>query len=415
MSERLRRELILLDAVAVGLGAIIGAGIFVVIGTAIGVAGAALPTAVLIAAATASFNALSSAQLAARYPTSGGTYEYGIELLSPWAGFGAGWMFLVSKFAAGGTVALGFGHYMARVVPSLEPRATGVALVALLTLANCFGIRKAGLLNRLIVVLVIGALLVFVFAGFGSIRPENLVFWSGDWKGILEGAGLMFFAFTGYARIATLAEEVRDAPRTIPRAIIITLVGAAALYILVSVVALGVAGSLRLSGNPTPLETAAHELPQAGAASVILFGAIVALAGVLLSQVLGISRVMLAMGRRGDAPSVLSAVSARHHVPTNAILATGGIIALITLVGRLEVVLSAASFSILIYYGITNAAALRLSPEHRLFSPWVAWAGLTACIVLAVSLDGGIIAAGLGLLATGLILRFIFRKLTKAA
>jgi basic amino acid/polyamine antiporter, APA family len=255
----LRRDLTLLSAVAVGLGAIIGAGIFVVIGVAAGVAGPAFLIGLLIAGIVATFNALSSAQLAARFPHSGGTYEYGHQMLHPWLGFTAGWMFLASKLAAGGTVALGFAGYLAALVPGIPERLTAVGVILLLTLVNYFGIKKTGWLNIAIVAISIFTLLYFIFSGIPAFSPGNLrPFAPAGVGGVLQSAALLFFAYTGYARLATLGEEVSEPRKTIPRAIMLALAIAALLYFFTALIAVGGAGAEAMSGSPSPLETAAQ-------------------------------------------------------------------------------------------------------------------------------------------------------------
>lgn len=404
----LRRDLGFWDAVGVGLGAIIGAGIFVVIGVAAGMAGPALILGLAIAAGVAMCNALSSAELAARYPSSGGTYEYGYELLNPWAGFAAGWMFLASKLAAGGTVALGFGAYLAVLFPAVDARIAGVLAVAGLTIANLFGIRKVGLLNLLIVAVTVGVLLAFVVVGMPHVQTENLRPIKPG--AILPSAALLFFSYTGYARIATLAEEVREPERTIPRAIIASLLIAVVLYGLVALVAVGTVGASELASSSAPLQTAALAFSGSSLGTVLVVGATTAMLGVLLSQVLGISRMMLAMARRRDLHSVLDRVSDRHAVPGFAIVATGVIIALLAAFGSLPFVAAAASFTILLYYTVTNLAAIRLPKAHKRFSPWVARIGLVSCLVLALSLEVEVFAIGLGILALGALVRLGRRK-----
>jgi APA family basic amino acid/polyamine antiporter len=244
MEATLKKVLHLKDAIAVGLGAIIGAGIFVVTGVAAGVAGPAFLVGLLIAGLVASFNALSSAQLAAVYPQSGGTYEYGYRLLNPALGFSAGWMFLLSKLSAAGIVAIGFGSYFHQLVPYFPPMVYSVAAIILLTLANLAGIRKAGLVNTLIVLVTLLSLIYFVFGGIGSVESRNFTpFAPFGIRGIAESAAILFFAFTGYARIATLAEEVVEPKKTIPRAVIITILTAIILYAAVSFIAVGTIGA----------------------------------------------------------------------------------------------------------------------------------------------------------------------------
>lgn len=410
----LRRDLGLLDAVGIGLGAIIGAGIFVVTGVAAGVAGPSFLVGLLLAGGAATCNALSSAQLAATYPQAGGTYEYGYRLLHPWLGFAAGWMFLASKLAAGGTVALGFGSYLARLAPGVSPQAAAVAAVLVLTLANYFGIRKAGRLNTAIVAVTLLALAGFVLAGAPSFNPDHLrPFAPAGARGVLESAALLFFAYTGYARVATLGEEVSEPKKTIPRAIILALASSAVLYAAVALVATGAVGAAALAETRAPLERAAAAFAWPGMRWVVTAGAATAMLGVLLSQILGISRMLFAMARRRDLPATLEHVHRVHAVPDRGVWLTGAFIAAVALLGTLEWVVAAAAFTILLYYGITNVAALRMAPEDRLFPAWVPMVGLALCVVLAGSLKPPTIAGGLGLLVIGFAARGVLKAWTR--
>jgi basic amino acid/polyamine antiporter, APA family len=404
----LKRDLGLLDAVGVGLGAVIGAGIFVVTGVAAGVAGPAFLVGLFIAGLAATCNGLSSAQLAATYPQSGGTYEYGYQVLNPWLGFSAGWMFLASKLAAGGVVALGFGTYLAALLPGIPPRGAAVAAALLLVAANYWGIKKAGKLNLLIVGITLSALLYFIIAGLPAFTPANLTpFAPQGWQGIARAAALLFFAFTGYARIATLGEEVHEPKKTIPRAVMITLAGSVLLYAAVALVAVGGIGADRLSGTTSPLSEAASSFHLPGVLLIIGIGATTAMFGVLLSQLLGISRMFFAMARRGDLPSVLERIHPRHQVPHVGIFLSGGIIILLSLFGTLEFIISAASFTILLYYSITNVAAMRMRRQDKLYANWVPFTGLLFCLAMAAALSLQTIISGLALLTAGLLLRLL--------
>jgi basic amino acid/polyamine antiporter, APA family len=404
--SQLRRDLGLLDAVGIGFGAIVGAGIFVVTGVAAGIAGPAFLVGLFIAGIAATANALSSAQLAAEYPQSGGTYEYGYQVLTPWAGFTAGWLFLASKIAAAGTVGLGLGGYLAALVPGLSPRWVAVTAILLFTALNYFGIRRSSRVNLAIVAVSLGSLLVFVAVGAASFQVERLTpFAPAGWRGVLEAAAILFFAYTGYARIATLGEEVHDPRRTIPRAVIITIVGAILLYSAVALVAVGAAGSAALAATPAPLLVAAEQTGVAWLALVLAVGGLTAMLGVILSQVLGLSRMVFAMARRGDLPPFLALVNGATGVPERAVLAVGAIAAVVAATGTLAGVAAAASFTILIYYWIANLAALRMPRSAKLFPDAVPLVGLVACAVLAVSLRPGTILIGLVVLAVGFALR----------
>jgi APA family basic amino acid/polyamine antiporter len=402
----LRRDLGLADAVAVGLGAIIGAGIFVVTGVAARVAGPAFLVSLVLAGLAATCNALSSAQLAAAYPRSGGTYEYGYRVLGPGLGFAAGWLFLASKLAAGGTVALGFGSYLAALVPGTPERGAGVVAAVALTAANYLGIKKAGRLNTLVVLVSVSVLVLFVGTGLPAVDRFNLSpFAPAGLSGILEAAGLLFFAYTGYARVATLGEEVHDPRKTIPKAIITALAISSVLYLAVSYVAVGTIGAEEMGRSRSPLQQAALAFPMPGMSTVVGIGATTAMLGVLLSQLFAISRMLFAMARKGDLPRRLERVHPRHAVPDLAVFTAGIIIVLVTLVGTLQWVVSAATFTILIYYTITNLAALRMPAREKQYPNWIPALGLVSCVVLAASLRPAAIAGALALLALGFVLR----------
>lgn len=409
---KLLRSLTLKDAVGVGLGAIIGAGIFVVTGIAAGVSGPAFLIGLLVAGIIAAFNALSSAQLAAIYPRSGGTYEYGYILLNPIFGFSAGWMFLISKLAAAGVVAIGFGSYFYQLVPIASPLNFSILAIIILTAANYFGIKKAGNLNLIIVAITLLSLIYLVISGIPEIKSENFEpFAPFGISGIAEASALLFFAFTGYARIATLAEEVVEPRKTIPQAIIITIITAILLYIAVSVVAIGVVGTEVLASSISPLQMVAKALTAPAINTILTIGASTAMLGVLLSQILGISRMMLAMARRHDLPPFLQSIHPKYRVPNLGILITGIFILLFVIFGTFDFIVRSATFTILLYYSITNIAALKQPKSERIYSWIIPVFGLIGCLAMSLSLPFNIIISGVGILVIGFIVRAIFHKI----
>jgi APA family basic amino acid/polyamine antiporter len=414
LTSNLRRSIGLIEAIGIGLGAIVGAGLFVVIGLAAGVAGPAMLVGLVIAGFGATFNALSSASLAARFPRAGGTYEYGNRTLNPWLGFIAGWMFLASKLSAAGVVALGFGNYAAMLVPQLDPRWTGLCAAIALIGANLFGIKKAGRLNLFIVFATLAALLVFLITVAPAVKSTNFQpFAPNGALSAVQAASLLFFAYTGYARLAILGEEVSDPSRTIPRAIIWSIAIASILYVLVCAVAVGAIGAEAMAASKSPLEAAAATATLPFTPTVVVIGACTAMLGVLLSQILGISRMMFAMGRGGDLPSVLAKTNA-HHIPHWAVLTTGAFILAVAWFGKLEFVAASASFTILLYYGITNIAALRMPVEDRRFPAWVSWCGLIFCIAMAAALSAPVVVSGLAVLALGVIGRLTAKAIKQS-
>lgn len=405
-------------AVLMGLGSILGTGIFVSIGIAADVTGPSVILAVVVAAAVATFNGLSSAQLAASHPVSGGTYEYGYRYLNPALGFTAGWMFLCAKSASAATAALGFAGYVlvaAGASTTSYRVALALAAVVCLTAVVAGGMSRSNRANTVIVALTLAALLGFVGFGLPSAlagAATNLDEFFVDngrgsrTAGLLHATALMFVAYTGYGRIATLGEEVRDPQKSIPRAIIVTLVSTAAIYAAVTFVAVASAGAGGLADATkqaaAPLEVIAQEFDIPAAAGLVAVGAVTAMLGVLLNLLLGLSRVVLAMARRGDMPSLFAHIDGKRSSPTAAVLLVGAIIAGLAAIGSVKTAWSFSAFTVLIYYALTNLAALRLPREARLYSDWIPAAGLLCCLGLAFWVEPRIWAAGLLLIALGL-------------
>ena len=351
----LKRELGVFGATMMGLGSIIGTGVFVSIGIAAGIAGPAVVIAIAIAAAVATCNALNSAQLAANHPVSGGTYEYGYRYLKPWLGFAAGWMFLCAKTASAATAALGFSGYLLNFVGQesrwLIPLA--ISAVVILTAIVLSGIRISNRVNIVIVSITLSSLSAFVVAGLPAVSTSRLAMQL-EPTSLLHACALMFVAYTGYGRIATLGEEVAEPHRTIPTAIILTLIISMLVYVAVAVVAVGAAGAEKLQAattkNAAPLEIVSRHFPLK-VHWLVSIGAMTAMLGVLLNLLLGLSRVLLAMGRRGDMPSVVSNVTA-------SVVVVGGLIAALAATGSIKTTWTFSAFTVLIYYAVTNLAAL---------------------------------------------------------
>lgn len=412
MENKLKRDIGLLSAVAIGIGAVVGAGIFAVTGVAAGIAGPGFLVGLVIAGIAATCNGLSSAQLAAVYPKSGGTYEYGYEVLNPFLGFSAGWMFLASKLSAGGVVALGFGSYFNKLVPTVPAEAAAITAAVLLTAANLFGIKKAGSLNLVIVFISVTSLLIIIIAAFTQFKASNLTpFAPNGFAGIAESAALLFFAYTGYARITTLGEEVKDPRKTIPKAVVLTLGLSVILYAAIGFSAVGAVGAMGLASSSSPLETAVTNSGIPGISIIVGAGASAAMLGVMLSQILGISRMMFAMSRKGDLPKILSKIHPSSKVPHMGIILSGIIIVMLVIVGEFKFIISAASFTILLYYSITNIAALKMKRNEKLYGNIIPVIGLIFCLSLACFLNWKVIVSGILLLAFGHLLRLIFKKL----
>jgi APA family basic amino acid/polyamine antiporter len=395
VSDRLVRRLGVWDASTIGLGSMLGAGVFVAFAPAAAAAGSGLLVALAVAAFVAYCNASSSARLAARYPEAGGTYVYGREQLGEWWGFTAGWGFVVGKIASCAAMALVFASY---VTPGYE-KLVAIGAVVVLATVNYRGITRTAALTRVLLAVVLVVLATVVVLGLPSAHWRPVVW---DTSGILQAAGLLFFAFAGYARIATMGEEVRDPRRTIPRAILAALGAAVLIYLVVGGTVLGVLGPERLAQSSAPL---ADMLAATGNPSVIArIGAAAASLGALLALIAGVGRTVLAMARKGDLPSVFAAVHPRFSVPHKAEVAVAVVVCGLILAFDVRGAIGFSSFGVLVYYAIANASAFRMDRSL------VAVAGLAGCLALVAFLPLSSVLIGLGVFAAGLVGRVVLRR-----
>ena len=381
----------------------IGASVFAAIGPAAAAAGSGLMIGLAVAGVVAFCNATSSAQLAALYPASGGTYVYGRKRLGPLSGFSAGWGFAIGKSATLSVTALAFGAY---TLPEY-PRFAGVAAVLVVTAINLRGITRTATATRITVTLVLIALGLVVAAavGGGTTDADNLADWStGGTSGILESAGLLFFAFAGYARIATLGEEIKDPARTIPRAIPAALGITLVVYAAVSATALWAVGPEVLADAAAPLASATDAGSWSGLTPVVRTGAAIASAGALMALSAGVGRTTYAMAAEGDLPQVLDKVHPTYKVPHYAEVAVAAVVIVLVSLTDLRSVLGFSSFCVLFYYAVTNASAWTLSPEQRRWPRLLSGLGFVGCIVLAITLPRASVLTGLIVLAAGILI-----------
>lgn len=411
----LSRRLGVVDAVVIGLGSMIGAGIFAAFAPAAAAAGAGLLIGLAIAGIVAFCNATASAQLAAQYPTSGGTYVYGRERLGAWPGFLAGWSFVIGKTASCAAMALTFAAYAA---PAGWEKPIAIAAVAGLAAVNYRGVTRTARLTRIIVavaLLVLGLVVVLGLTTGGTV-PDDIgadLFVGGPY-GILQSAGLLFFAFAGYARIATMGEEVRDPARTIPRAIQVALGLAVLVYAVVGGTLLAVLGAEGTAATPAPLTALAGASGWSWVGPAVRVGAAAASLGALLALVAGVGRTTLAMAREGDLPRALAAVHPRFRVPHRAELALGVVVAVLVATVDLRGAIGFSSFGVLVYYLVANLAALTQDRAHRRFPRALQVVGVAGCVVLAATLPPVAVLGGAAVLAVGVAARALRPRGTPA-
>ena len=423
MKNELERSIKTPGAVLMGLGSIVGTGIFVSIAIATQISGNGVIIAIVIAAVLASLNGLSSAQLAAAHPVSGGTYEYGYRFLNSYFGFTAGWMFMTAKSASAATAVLGCAGYLFYAFDFSSENGTlvltGLVILILMTILVSGGIRRSNSANKYIVSVTLAGLLALIitalFINGLPIESFTGALESTSGSSILYGAALMFVAYTGYGRIATLGEEVSEPRTTIPKAIILAMVVIVLLYLLITVTALSVLGAdafgATVEGEAAPLMVVAQALSVPVIGPVITFAAVTAMLGVLLNLILGLSRVLLGMARRRDVPFALSRVHAGTKSPVPAVITTSVIIGALVLSGDIIFTWSFSAFTVLIYYSITNLSALFMPEDLRLYPRIIPALGLSGCLFLAFWIDPSIWIWGIGLILIGLIWHTVAKRM----
>lgn len=357
----LKRTLNLLDATSVGIGAIIGAGIFVVLGIAIGYAGPSITISIIIAGVVASFTAFSFAELGSAIPKEGGAYAFAFELISPSAGFIVGCLWLLAQIVAGAAISLGFASYFVAIFPAFSVKTIAVTAALALTALNLIGIKQSTTVNNTLVIIKIAILSLFIGFGLFQIHPQNLSQFSPNGiSGILQGAGFIFFAYLGFGRISTLGEEVKNPQRTLPLSVLIALIVSLVLYVLTGLTATGLQDYRILAQSGSPIAEAARATGNFALVTAVSIGALIATVSVLLTNLIGLSRVAFAMARNQQLPKSIAKVSSKFGTPYLSILAMGALITVLAYALDLKAAAAITSFSVLATHLTVNYSALRL-------------------------------------------------------
>jgi APA family basic amino acid/polyamine antiporter len=419
MSMGLKRTLNLLDATSVGIGAIIGAGIFVVLGIAIGYAGPSIIISIIIAGIVASFTAFSFAELGSAIPKEGGAYQYAFELISPFAGFLVGCLWLFAQIMAGAAISLGFASYFVAVFPAFSVKVVAVLAALVLTGLNLVGIKQSTTINNVLVIIKIAILCSFIGFGLFQTHPQNLSQFSPTGLfGVLQGAGFIFFAYLGFGRIATLGEEVKNPERNVPLAILIALVVSLVLYVLTAFTAMGLQDYRILAQSGSPLAEAAKATGNFTLVAAVSLGALIATVSVLLTNLIGLSRVAFAMARNGQLPKSIARVSSRFGTPYVSVLVMGALLTVLAFALDLKQAAAITSFALLATHVIVNLSAIRLRKKMPSsatkfkvpFFPLIPSLGLVSCVILMFSLPQESWVAAAAVVALSAVLYLLRRK-----
>ncbi len=418
---KFKRTLNLFDATALAIGSIIGAGIFVISGVASGIAGPSVILAIIMAGIVSSFTAYSFVRLASKFTQEGGSYIFAKKIISHFAGFMTGWLWLFANIVAGATVSLGLASYVASLFPQVPVIPVAIISILLLTLLNVVGIKQSSIFNAVLVLLKLSALALFVIIGFSHISFSLYEpFAPNGVKGILGATALIFFAYTGFGRPASAAEEIKDPRHTVPRSIVIALILSSIVYILVGIVSVGLVPYQKLANSGSPLTDAVdYGIKIYWLKLFVSFAAIVATISVLLTTIIGVSRVSYAMGKDKLLPSLFSKMHKKYSTPYLGIIIIGITMAVLPLFGNLQQTANVTNFGSLLGYGIVNLSAiLMVKKEHirmsrHLLHLIIPSLGLISCMALLYFLSISSWIIGISWTLGGLLYYVLLRKFLK--
>jgi basic amino acid/polyamine antiporter, APA family len=417
--RRLHRVLGLVEVTAGGVGIIIGAGIYVLLGAATELAGPAVWLAFLFAAALSLLTGLSYAELSSMFPSAAGEYEYTRHALPEWIAFVVGWTMILGLVVAAATVSLGFARYVGHFA-DLDVRVSALALLAAVALVAASGIKYSARLTVLLSAVQVAGLVVVVLIGLPHVGEVDLLGGPGI-GGVLGAAALVFFAFIGFDEVITLAEETRDPTRTVPRALLFALGLSAALYVGVAIAAVSVLGPAALAASPRPLaDVMAHVLGERGATVVAAIAILTTINTTLLVLTAG-SRVLYGMSRAGAMPAAFARVHARRRTPVRAIGALALVAALFAGLGDFSVIAAVTDFAVYVVFVAVNGTVVilrRTRPRTpRPFAvggairgvPVLPVLGLVSVLVMMTQLEPRAVGLGLVLCGIGLVVGWLVR------
>jgi basic amino acid/polyamine antiporter, APA family len=377
-ATKLNRAVGLLDLTALGIGAIIGTGIFVILGEAIGDAGPAIILSFVLAGVTCAFSALSYAELASSIPVSGSAYTYGYATMGELVAWIIGWDLILEYGVSVAAVAVGWGQYFNELLDTLfgislpdalaSPPGDGgsfnlpaVFIVLAITVLLVSGVRESARANAVMVVIKIAIVLLFIVLAFTGFESSNLTPFNPEgFNGVVTAASVIFFAYIGFDAISTSGEEVKRPSRDLPIAIITSLAVCTVLYILVSTSAVGALPYTKLDGQEAPLAYVLDSLGFSWGATVISFGALVAITSVVLTILYGQTRIMFAMCRDGLLPRGFAKISQKRRTPVRITATFGLLIAVIAAFVPLEEIAKLVNIGTLFAFVITNIGVIVL-------------------------------------------------------
>ena len=409
----LKRSLGIFELTSTGVGLIIGAGIFVLIGIAAGMAGGAVWLSFVLAALAAALTGMSYAELSAMFPSAGASFEYARRAFGPKPAFMVGWLMVFGNIVSASAVALGFSGYLSTfMLVALAPAA--VALIAVSGVILVVGIKESVVLGVVFASIEVVALVIAVVVGARFIGDVNYLEMPRGISGVLQATTLVFFAYLGFEQIASLGEEAKNPSRSVPTAILLAVVVTTVLYVAVALVGVSALGWDALSRSAAPLADVVRQATGARVGAVVGVMALFATANTVLFLLLTSSRLMYGMAGAGSLPKLMGVVHATRKTPWVATLVAVVVAVAFALLGDIEAVAQLSNFAILAAFLVVNAALIRLRYTRpdlaRPFrTPWnigrmpvVPLLGMGASLFMLAQIDLQVLGYGAGIALLGL-------------
>lgn len=413
-TTQLRRSLGLIETTVGGVGIILGAGIYVLVGEVAGKSGNAVWISFVMAGAMAAIIGLSYAELASAFPRAGADYEYTRRALGPRPAFVVGWLIVIGNLVAAAAVALGFGKYLDSVW-DVGPTRIAVGALVVATLIAFYGIRESVWTSVVLTLVEAGGLVLIITIGLPHLGDVDLTELSGGLDGVFAGAALVMFAFIGFEQIATLAEETRDATRVIPRAMLLAIAVTTALYLLVALAAVSVLGAGALATSDAPLADVAGEVLGSRADDLLTVIALFSTANTVLLLLVAASRLIYGMAATGTLPRFLAWVHPGAQTPARAIVLSLVVSVGFALSGDISLVAGATNFAVFVGFAAVNVSLIVLRFTHpetpRPFRvplnigrvPVLPVAALISVAFLMANLEQDALLIGAGLFVSGIV------------
>ncbi|MFH0956495.1 MAG: amino acid permease [Candidatus Aenigmatarchaeota archaeon] len=420
----LTKSLGLLDMTMYGIGIIVGAGIYALIGEGAGLAGNAIWLSFIIGAFVAAFTGLSYCELNSMMPKDAAEYNYAKKAFNRKVGFVVGWMILVSSIVAASTVSLGFAGYFQAVFGQYGALAVALCAIAVFSVINFYGMKESSEFNIVATLIEVGGLVAVIAIGFMFFNPSTdmMMLTPSGMNGVMAGAVLMFFAFIGFESIANMSEEAKNPRRTVHKALLISLGISTLLYILVAFSAANVLGWETLSSSKAPLSLLLERAFGPLAGMLMSFIALFSTGNTILISLIVASRILYGMARDGSIPSLFSKVYARTSTPYVAVIASMVAAMLFLFIGDISFIANVTTVSILVAYAMVNLSLIVLRYKHpkdeRPFKvplnigrfPVLAAIGLVTSLCMVLIADITIVLVDVALIALGFVIYTLYRK-----